>query len=269
MELALANEACGQITESESSTTVLDEVKELLRHADEAHGVEHALAVSKHAYRAMQTSQSPSASSEDCVAVMLAALLHDADDRKLFPSQTPGEYCNARRIMRNVIPELREKVIRLISYVSCTENGNDSPADLNISRDPLWYYPRLADRLEAIGLVGILRCYQYAQHKGNPLFLPGTLRATTEAELATIATEERFRAYVNGQKSVSFIDHFYDKLLHIADFSEITENPYFLEEARKRRKVMTEFLLDFGNAAEGAETAVIDRWVNSATSSMG
>ena len=77
-------------------------------------------------------------------------------------------------------------------------------------------FPRYADRLEAIGLIGVERTLEYTLKKGQPLFLEETAKGKTVDELNEIATKERYDSYVS--KSVSMFDHFYDKLLHLGNF---------------------------------------------------
>jgi hypothetical protein len=72
----------------------------------------------------------------------------------------------------------------------------------------------------------------------------------TLEELRLAASPDRFAHYVTQKGKVgssSFIDHFYDKLLHIGD---VGSNPYFVEEAAARLKIMEEFLLKFGRTGQ-------------------
>ena len=59
----------------------------------------------------------------------------------------------------------------MISMVSASGNGNRVPAEALENPELLWV--RFCDRLEAIGPIGAVRCYQYAIEKGNPLDVPG------------------------------------------------------------------------------------------------
>lgn len=122
-----------------------------------SHAYPHAMAVEAHARRALacaaQHLQIPPREAE---AVRLAALLHDADDRKLFPAST-SDCENARACMGGIAhPELADLVVKLIGWVSTSKNGNRTP-DEAVSK-PWFLWPRHADRLEAIGWVGVLRC---------------------------------------------------------------------------------------------------------------
>ncbi len=106
-----------------------------------------------------------------------------------------------------------ELVITLIKLVACSSNGNQID-----SAYPKWYYiPRDADRIEALGYVGIKRAKDTTTHFAklagiDPVFYTSeTKRCKTKRELDIIATPERFLEYQNTGKSASMIDHFYDK----------------------------------------------------------
>jgi len=59
--------------------------------------------------------------------------------------------------------------------------------------------------------------YQYNRHAGAPLSVDTTPRPATQEEVWRHATEERFEEYqASGGGSLSMIDHYYDKLLHVA-----------------------------------------------------
>lgn len=204
---------------------------------DKGHGADHALVVKEHCDKAMADNQ---LSEETKLEINLAALLHDADDRKIFgPSKG---YPNARKILKGLAlsNESCNRVLEMISLVSCSTNGNNIPEGIHEYQ----LYPRLADRLEAIGEIGILRCYYYTVHVSRPLFNEDTPTATTKEELSDIATPERFQEYLDTKKSMSFIDHFYDKILHIGNFK--TNNKYFTSEAKRRMGVIEEFIIGFG-----------------------
>lgn len=240
--------------------------------ADEAnvesgHGVKHAALVMQHCSRAVALCGD--ASSTDVLAVELAGALHDADDRKLFPNSVHGEYANALLILERVFPaydygkELHDLVIRLIGYVSCSTNGNSIPDD-TADLGSWWNYPRLSDRSEAIGGIGVLRAYSYTIHIGNPLFTTETPRVTNQDELDAVATPERFAQYLITKRSDSFIDHFYDKLMHICQFDDYTTNSYLLELSRSRTAEMKQFLFSFGKDPTDLN---VRRWITKFKSS--
>ena len=117
------------------------------------------------------------------LALRLAALLHEADDHKYFKK----EERNARTIMDEVLSSLDdantivEEVEQMISFVSASGNGNKVPEQAE--GDPSLLWPRFCDRLEAIGTVGAVRCYQFNTEKGDPLMTKTTPKPTTEKEV--------------------------------------------------------------------------------------
>lgn len=210
---------------------------------DESHGFAHALEVLTHAEKMLACETAP-IDSADILAVKLAALLHDVDDRKLFPQNK--NYENARLLLEQIVPAnkaVHNKAIEMIKCVSTSANGNTIDQTL-----ACWMlFPRFADRLEAIGPVGVTRCLAYTKHQGRPLFVTSTLTAMTEEELWKIATQERFQQYLTVKNSLSFIDHFYDKLLHIGTVEALgyPKNSYLAHEAINRHHYMVRYVLDF------------------------
>jgi uncharacterized protein len=219
---------------------------------DRGHGTDHALKVLAHVDNALILTKIPE-NEEDRQAIRYAALLHDADDSKFFPESV--NYQNARNILQRIFPKkkkLETLVIKMIKLVSCSQNGNSLEG---LEYENYWMLiPRLCDRLEAVGEIGILRTWTYNKHINRPLFLPTTLRATNEDELTKIATPERFKTYLQNKKSESMIDHFYDKVLHISTIEALsfTDNPYIKTEARIRNKIVIDFVIEFG------KTGIVD-----------
>ena len=221
---------------------------------DDAHSLEHFILVLQHARKAIETETSldpsdavPNGRTEKAsdnpwipyhdktLAIELAALLHDLDDAK---HHNTTNYQNARTILDElgIRKAVSEYVIYMISLVSCRTNGN------SLVEPPWLLIPRWGDRLEALGSVGIRRAHLFSQAIGRPLYVYDTPRATTEDQLAKIATPERFGAYRGN--SVSLVDHCYDKILHVGKMP--TSNAYFLEEAAKRHRIVVDFCLEFG-----------------------
>lgn len=220
---------------------------------DSGHGIKHALAVLNHAENALTVSPTPKLEYQRN-AVLYAALLHDADDSKLFPFSENNE--NARRILETVLPgekTTHDLVIRMIDLVSCSKNGNSTG---NLKKDEMWMLiPRMADRLEASGAIGIVRAWIYTEHIKRPLWLDSTPRALTIEDIGLISTSERFDSYLVKKESDSMIDHFYDKVLHITSPEAVNplNNPYLTKEAHERHKYVVKFILRFG------QTGKIDR----------
>lgn len=98
----------------------------------------------------------------DIEIITLAALLHDADDHKLFQTENNA---NARRFLDNIgiDPEKTERIIEAINSVSFSQNRGKHPSTMEgkIVQD--------ADRLDAIGAIGIARTFAYGGEKGRAL----------------------------------------------------------------------------------------------------
>lgn len=121
------------------------------------HDAAHTLRVYREAMRIAD--QEPECDRE---TVALAALLHDADDHKLFQT----EHCsNARSFLERhgVRPEQTEKICQAAESVSFSRNRGKKPESLEgqIVQD--------ADRLDAIGAVGIARAFAYGGEHGRPM----------------------------------------------------------------------------------------------------
>lgn len=98
----------------------------------------------------------------DRTVVALAALLHDADDYKLFSTT---DNANARAFLKaNGVPgDVTERICEAINSVSFSKNGTKAPSTIEgkIVQD--------ADRLDALGAVGIARTFAYGGEHGRSL----------------------------------------------------------------------------------------------------
>ena len=186
-----------------------------------SHGIDHAIAVMNNATKAIECCDFK-LNQHVIKCILLASLLHDADDRKFFPKNF--KYENVKEI--------------LFDMDNDSVNGDNIPYDI----EEWMLYPRYSDRLEAIGFIGIKRCYQYAITFNNKLYTDKTLFASNEEDLWKIATIQRYRDYKG--VSESMIDHYYDKLLRAGDFP--IRNNFFDEESKKRKQISINFILNCG-----------------------
>lgn len=212
-----------------------------------SHGLGHALRVLEHVNKAL--SLADDIREERKQAVRLAALLHDADDRKLFQKKADDKgIMNAEKIMEQANAKMIviKDAIHMIELVSCSKNGNSVPDDA--LREPELLWPRWADRLEATGDIGIIRCWQYNCEIGAPKVLSDTPRPKSEEEVWAHATNERFERYQkSGGKSNSMLDHYYDKLLRVAcPPAHFVRNGYLEQEMTDRAAPLVQVCLDYG-----------------------
>lgn len=161
----------------------------------------------------------------DVFVCALAAALHDADDRKLSP-ETSANKDNARRFMdQNAVPaETAERVLHIIGEVSF--RGTDSVTPDSIEGKVV----QDADRLDAMGAVGIARCFAYGGSTGRKIYEPG------EVPLTEVGAEKYYSGKTCG------INHFYEKLLLLKG---MMNTPSAKREAEKRHEYMLGFLNEF------------------------
>jgi uncharacterized protein len=177
-------------------------------------------------------------------AIILAALLHDVDDPKVasFLSSslsTAKPYPIASSFLSATPPGLADLVLEMISYVSCSTNG-----DTCLKNVPKWkYIPRDADRSQAIGSIGIKRCFEYTQRTDRYLITKDTPLVYDYKSLDLILSKRSLESYVkSGGKSVSMVDHYYDKLLHLQPTSN---NVYMIHLFQVQHRVMKRWLFHF------------------------
>lgn len=232
----------GKISDYDYLKDKIRKLEQLLQkeNISECHGILHAKAVlinSIHAINAINAINTINA--EETKYILYASLLHDADDRKFFPLNT--NYENVRSILEDESQETVDKVIELIELVSSSKNGDTIPKKC---KDKEWMLiPRYADRLEAIGMIGLVRTFIFTLKKGKDLYLPTTPMPKTVNEIWKIASVKRYKSYSGASESM--LDHFYDKLLRLGKFP-IT-NKYLNNESKKRIKPLLDFLLYINN----------------------
>ena len=132
-------------------------IKVLFEENSDGHDLDHSLRVYSNAMVIAGTEQGC-----DIEAVALAALLHDTDDHKLF--DTEGN-ANAVSFLRShgIDDQRISFIVSIIESVSFSKNRGKSPESLEgkIVQD--------ADRLDAMGAVGIARTFAYGGKHGRPL----------------------------------------------------------------------------------------------------
>ena len=168
----------------------------------------------------------------DVTIVQLAALLHDVDDVKISPETHDGKK-NAVRFMRTngVEEEVIRAVCKMIDEVAFV--GTDSVAPSTIEGKCV----QDADRVDAIGAIGIARAFAYGGSKGRKIYDPDV------APKMGMSKEE----YRKNQNAPS-INHFYEKLLLLKDMMNTDAAK---KNAAHRHAVMEDFLQEFMAEWEG------------------
>ncbi|MBI1902399.1 MAG: HD domain-containing protein [Planctomycetia bacterium] len=167
----------------------------------------------------------------DTFVVEMAALLHDLDDWKLAAAsgRAPSDGIPRRAIawvQSCAVPQSDldhiAGIIQSLSFKGANVETPMATLEGKVVQD--------ADRLDAIGAVGIARAFAYGGHKGQPLWdpeVPPTLH-------------DSFESYQRGAGST--INHFYEKLLLLAGRMNTKTGR---DLARGRHAVMEQFLKDF------------------------
>ena len=134
-----------------------DYVRQLFAANAGGHDVQHTLRVRRNAMRI--AAEVPEC---DAFVVELAALLHDADDPKLFRT---GQNENARAFLEreNVDAETVERICAAVNAVSFSKNKGRVP------ETPEGKIVQDADRLDALGAVGAARTFAYGGEHGRPM----------------------------------------------------------------------------------------------------
>ncbi|WP_183892113.1 HD domain-containing protein [Pedobacter cryoconitis] len=169
----------------------------------------------------------------DLLLVTLAALLHDIADSKFnngdeeIGPQLAGNFLRTLGLSEAVILEVQQ-IIRNLSYKANLGKIEFSSRELDIVQD--------ADRLDAIGAIGIARAFTYGGYKNRVLYDP-------EIKPELNMSKE---AYKNSEAPT--INHFYEKLLRLKDLMKTRTGK---ELAEQRHQFMQLYLNQFYSEWEG------------------
>lgn len=155
----------------------------------------------------------------DLQTVGLAALLHDVDDRKLSPETCDGKLRAVSFLRENGMEE--EKISKIVDIISCISFSAQLPPPDSIEGKCV----RDADRLDALGAIGIARTFAYGGSRGRRMHDP------------------------DGVDKNASIQHFYDKLLRLKDDMHTATGCCMAEE---RDQFMRQFLAQFYAEWDGA-----------------
>lgn len=161
----------------------------------------------------------------DSFTVIAAALLHDiADDKVTANVDAALERIKALLADNEVKNATIEKIIDIITTMSFKGGTGKklSYIEAQIVQD--------ADRLDALGAIGIARTFQYGGSKGQAMYDPEI----------PVRDKMSFEEYRNGESTS--INHFYEKLLLLQDKMN---TPKAVEMAEGRELFMKHFLDTF------------------------
>jgi len=161
----------------------------------------------------------------DLFVVEMAALLHDVDDWKIVGGDTIGQksrdWLNKNGVEKSMAVKICS-VIDGVSFKGAKVSTFTNDLECAVLQD--------ADRLDAIGAIGIARTFAYGGSRGRILYDP---------EVSPVM-HTNFEDYKKGDGPT--INHFYEKLLLLKDLMQ-TESGRF--HALQRHEYMTRFLEQF------------------------
>ncbi|HWK24151.1 MAG TPA: HD domain-containing protein [Ureibacillus sp.] len=199
-----------------------DAVQKIYDQFDASHDFQHIERVLQNAESILETE--PDADAE---IVRIAVLLHDVSDKKYSDTK---ENEDALLNSLNLSDSKKQHIKDIIQSVSFN-GGNEVEAksiEAKIVRD--------ADRLDAIGAVGIARTFAYGGAKGRKLY-------DDAEEVRFGMSEEEYRS-----KSTASVTHFYEKLLLLKDLMTTEKGK---QMAKERHTFMVTFLAQLKNEREG------------------
>ncbi len=146
----------------------------------------------------------------DSFTVELAAWLHDVGDYKLNDGVDKSEELISAFLSQLEVPQKTiDQIIEIVSQVSFSKGNKAESLEAKIVQD--------ADRLDAIGAIGLARVFAYGGHKGREIYNPL-------------------------QPETTSIQHFYDKLLKLKNLINTSSARQIAEE---RHLFLENFLAQF------------------------
>lgn len=196
----------------------IKKTEELFKDDPTGHGFDHTRRVYR---RARDLVDSTKKCRPNKLIITLACLRHDWDDPKLFRETTAFEHAYKFRKENQIPSGFQKQIIDIIRLVSF--KGRDSVKPKTLEGE----FVQDADRLDAIGAIGIARAFQYGGSKGRKLYDP-------EEVINTHPDQNEYFA-----NTLSTVAHFYQKLLQLKDLRNTEAGK---EEAVKRTEYREEFL---------------------------
>ena len=188
-----------------------------------------------HTYRVWKLSKAIAKNEEvDIFVVELAALLHDIADSKFnngdenIGAETATRFLNSLNVDKKVTEHVN-KIILNISFKGGREKQTFRSPELDVVQD--------ADRLDAMGAIGIARTFNYGGFKNREIYNP-------EIKPNLNMTKEEYK-----RSKAPTINHFYEKLLLLKDRMNTAAGKQMAEH---RHTFMERFLKEFFDEWEGA-----------------
>jgi len=198
-----------------------DDIKKMLSIADPAHDWEHIVRVRR---TAVMLAEETGANKD---LTLLVATLHEVGDPKISSEKTIEDILSPHEYPKDIIERV-SIIVPKISYRKIIEGVSNLPPEDQIICDCV----SDADKLDAMGAIGIARVFAFSGATNRPLYNyddPPRLKCTAEEYNKT-----------NG--SMTAINHFFEKLLKLDNMMKTKTGK---EEARTRSDFMKLYLQTF------------------------
>lgn len=186
-----------------------------------------------HSYRVLNTAlRLAKEENADEFTVALAALLHDVDDRKLSPETCQNKDRADAFLSRNGVEEAkRNEILTIIGEVSF--KGTDSVRPSSVEGQCV----QDADRLDALGAIGIARTFAFGGSRNRRMYDP------------QIPPKPDMTGEEYSKSESTSLNHFYEKLFKLKEMMN-TKSAVSLAQAREEylRSFVSEFLDEWNGA---------------------
>lgn len=202
-------------------------VRKHLEHAEGGHDWWHIVRVHRNALNLAEKYE------VNYLVIELAALLHDIAEPKFHQGneetgpKLATDFLRSQDVDEIVVKEV-EYIIRHMSFKNTFSFSSNKSLEFQIVED--------ADRLDAIGAIGVARAFSFGGYKLRPFYDP-------DVPPAQFTNSEKYKASTSPT-----INHFYEKLLLIKDMMNTDEAKAMAE---KRHLFMLRFLDEFYSEWEG------------------
>lgn len=168
--------------------------------------------------------------------VELAALLHDVNDAKYAGAGAAPPGIVVRELLERLGCDagVVDRVVHVVPNVSYSKELSGAKPELTIELRCV----QDADRLDAIGAIGVARTFCFGGSRCRALYVP---EETTET-VHEVSSEVYAGRNAKGAKDVGTVAHFYEKLLRLAGMCKTEAGR---RRARRRHDFMLKFLDEF------------------------
>lgn len=201
--------------------------KQVLGDEATGHDFFHAQRVARLAAQLYKQATTPT--KKEIQLILMMGYLHDTIDEKIVSQpQKQLYYIEQLPSVQQLMPADKAELLDTIQHLSYSKNLEQAH-ELSIRGK----YVQDADRLDALGAIGIARAFAYGGHKGQLLY-DSTIPFT------------RSRSVEEYRQQKTTVHHFYDKLFHLSSEINTPEGRQLaVERTRYMKQFMDQFLTEW------------------------